>query len=124
MKQIYQGRLLKEVEKARDMAVIVEGKRDAEALRELGFNNITVLHREGISIYSVIDEIAESRPDSDVAILTDMDSKGKQYHDLLKRELAMRGIRVNDNLRKELIKERISHVEGLATFLKNRGLAL
>ena len=109
---------MKEIEKAKEIAAIVEGKNDALALREIGFRNVIVLHREGISLYSVIDNIQEK----ECAILTDVDGKGRMYHKLLKRELPLRGIRVNDNLRKEMIKEKISHVEGLATFMKSHNL--
>lgn len=109
---------MKEIEKAKEISVIVEGKNDALALKEIGFKRVIILHREGVPIYSVIDEIKEK----ECVILTDIDRKGGEYSKLLRSELLLRGIRINDSLRREMAREKISHVEGLATFMKNHAL--
>lgn len=112
-------KLLKEIERAKSIPVIiVEGKKDKLALEQLGFKNIVVLHHDGISLYSVLDKI-QGREYKECAILTDFDRKGRQYYSILKKELVKRGIKVNDRFRNALLREKISHIEGLATFLRN-----
>lgn len=109
--------LIKEIEKARDIPIIiVEGKKDKQALEELDFNNVIVLHSGGKAIYSILDEIKGR----ECAILTDIDKKGREYYSTLKKELVKKGIKINDRFRKFLQREKISHIEGLATFVKHK----
>jgi len=106
--------LLKALERAKSLpAVIVEGKKDFSAMAHLGFDNLVVLHKEGVSMHSVFDRIKGK----ECAILTDMDKKGNQYYDLLRKELGREGIKVNNELRRAILANRISHIEGLATFV-------
>ena len=113
--------LLNEIQKAvdRNSVVIVEGVKDKDALEQLGFQNIIVLH--GRAFYKKIEEIVimAKKFGKEVIILTDLDRKGKQFYTAIKKELAREGIKVNDKLRELLFKEKISHIEGLATFVKN-----
>lgn len=111
--------LLREIEKSKTLPlVIVEGKKDKTALESLGFKNILVLHHDGTSLFSILDQI-EEKGCKECAILTDFDRKGRQYYNILKKELVKRGIKVNDRFRNALMKKKISHIEGLDTFLKN-----
>jgi len=111
--------LLNEIKKAieSNALIIVEGKKDKVALEKLGFENIFVLH--GKPFYKAIEEI-EGKKIKKCIILTDLDKKGKQLYYVFKRALVRRGIRVIDKLRKTMLREKISHTEGLTTFIQNR----
>jgi len=128
------------------LLIIVEGKNDKKALEKLGFKNIIVLH--GRPLYSKIDEIIsktkklkelkdliaskrsmelgelrgseELRSLGECIILIDFDKKGKEFYYRLKKELVKMGVIINDGLRKAILKERVSHIEGLATFIENK----
>ncbi len=112
--------LIEEINRAKESSslVIVEDKKDKAALKELGFNNIFIL--SGKPLYSKLDKISEIiNKKRECIILTDFDKKGKQFYYLIKKNLVRKGIKVNDRLRIALIKEKISHVEGLATFIQH-----
>lgn len=107
--------LLQELEKAKTVPfIIVEGKKDKDVLQELGFNNVVLLHENGNPLYAVLDKIKE-----ECVILTDFDKKGKEYYATLKKELLKRGIKVNDRFRRVLLRERISHIEGITAIMSS-----
>jgi len=110
--------LLIEIKKAIDksLLIIVEGRKDKSALEALGFlpENIFTINVRG-SINEFIEKMAEKRKET--IILTDFDRTGKKLYYQIKKELVRQGIRVNDSLRLAVMKQRISHIEGLATFL-------
>lgn len=111
--------LLREIDKVKDRGaiVIVEGIKDKGALEELGFKNIVVF--QGKPRYKKYEEITDlaKRLKAEAVILTDLDRKGRQLYGIIKKELSNHGVKVNDSLRRALLKEKISHVEGLATFV-------
>jgi 5S rRNA maturation endonuclease (ribonuclease M5) len=84
-------------EKEKDSLVVVEGKRDAEAIKKLGFYKIVTLNKP---LYEVAEGINEKR----VLLLTDLDKKGKQIYAKLKKDLDKRGISIDNNLRNLLFK--------------------
>ena len=99
--------------------VIVEGKRDAVALRTLGLmGEIITLHR-GSGLYDFCEEISE-RYDK-VIILLDWDSKGES----LTRELNshLKGLWEEFSAFRELLKilcqKDIKDIEGIPKLLKN-----
>jgi len=113
-------KLLKELYKAQDYLVVVEGKKDKAALEKLGFFNVFVINETGRSLGENIEEIQGLCGKKDrVCILTDFDKKGKQLYLLLKSKLNEIGVRMDNSLRGFLLKERISHIEGLSKYLKN-----
>lgn len=111
--------LKKELEKAKDLLLIVEGKKDFLSLKKLGFKNIFVINETGKSIYEKIEEIELLAGKNKICILTDFDKKGKQLYLLLKSELGKRKVRLDNTLRGILLKLDISHIEGLSNFIKN-----
>ena len=112
--------LLKDIEKAKDYLIIVEGKKDKFSLQALGFENIFVINETGKSLYEKIEQIQQLCEKKDKAcILTDFDKKGKQLYLLLKTKLQEIGVRMDNTLRGVLLKERISHIEGLSHYIKN-----
>lgn len=112
---------LKELDKAKEYLIIVEGKKDKAALEHLGFQNIFVIHETGKSFGEKIEQIQElcGRKDK-VCILTDFDKKGKQLYLLLKSKLQEAGVRLDNSLRGVLLKQKISHIEGLSHFMKKK----
>jgi len=111
---------LKDIEKAKDYLIIVEGKKDKSSLQALGFENIFVINETGKSLPEKIEQIQQlCDKKTKVCILTDFDKKGKQLYLLLKSKLQEIGVRMDSTLRGVLLKERISHIEGLANYIKN-----
>ena len=97
--------------------VIVEGEKDRKALQNLGIKNIFVINEHGKSFYEKIERIAEKIKEA--MILTDLDTEGKKLYSIIKRSFSNNGVRINDKIRDLLIKLKISHVEGLSTFIDN-----
>lgn len=115
-----QQEFFKQIEKAKEHIIIVEGKKDKYALQQLGFDKIFVLNETGKSLYEKIEEIQALCEKKDkVCILTDFDKKGKKLYLLLKSKLAESGVRLDNTLRGFLLKEKISHIEGLFHFVEN-----
>ena len=98
--------------------VIVEGKRDAVALRKLGLmGDIITLHR-GVSLYDFCEEISEHY--EKVVILLDWDSKGESLSKQLNRHL--KGLWEEFSAFRELFKilcqKDIKDIEGIPKLLK------
>ena len=114
-------RFEKELEKAKKHIMIVEGKKDKSALQQLGFKRIFVIHETGQSIPEKIEHLMELCEKRDkICILTDFDKKGKQLYLLLKSKLQELGVRLDNSLRGILLKEKISHIEGLSKYIRNQ----
>lgn len=113
--------LLEEIEKAKsnNSLIVVEGKKDKIALWELGLKNIFVLNETGKSIYEKIEEISDNK-NSEIILLTDADKEGRKIYDLLKGKLAQMNVKMNNKMRDLMIKLKISHAEGLDSFIANQ----
>lgn len=72
-------------ERNRDIPVIVEGKRDAMALREIGLVGEIITLHNGQGIYDFCEEISEKF--HRVVILLDWDEKGEELNKTLCRLL-------------------------------------
>lgn len=72
-------------ERNKDIPVIVEGKRDALALRELGLRGEILMLHNGQSIYDFCEEISDKF--HRVIILLDWDEKGESLNKALCRHL-------------------------------------
>ncbi len=110
--------LQKTLDRAKSYWIVVEGKRDAIVLRELGFEKVFQINQTGKSIYELIEELVELSGKDKICILTDFDKAGRKLYKFLKRELSMRGARLDSTLRDELLKAGLSHIEGLRSFLE------
>lgn len=99
------------IKKYEDVLVIVEGKNDKKALTELGFKKVITLNK---ALYQIIESINEKR----VVILTDLDKKGKELYSRLAKDLQMRGVVVDNNLRGLLFKTDLRQIEGLGSYLE------
>ena len=116
MKQEYIEQIREEIKKIkeRDLLIIVEGKKDKQAIEKLGITKIEVLSKT--PIYKVIETVAEKA--KEVVILTDMDKKGKELYHRLLVGLQKHGLKINNKLRELLFRAKVSHVEGLGTILE------
>lgn len=118
--------ILEEIERIRreNVLVIVEGKHDRQALNRLGISNVYEINQDQVSLFSRIEAILkklEEKPrEKRVAIiLTDLDRKGKQLFKIIFSKLQENGVKVSNHLRTCLFDEKISHIEGLASFVEN-----
>nr|MCK4930509.1 hypothetical protein [Nanoarchaeota archaeon] len=102
------------IDKLKNTPVIVEGKNDEKALKELGFERVITLNK---ALYKVVEEINDKK----VIVLTDLDKKGKQIYGKLKKDLNKRGILVDDKLRNLLFKTKLRQIEGLTHYLEKTG---
>ena len=115
----FNPRLKQEVGKYKDYVIVVEGKKDVSSMKALGFEKVYAIHSTGVSLKERIEQIIEKLEKRDrICILTDLDKKGKQLYFLLKKEFGELGVRLDSSLRGILIKARVSHVEGLYSFMK------
>lgn len=109
--------ILKELRILKDEGtlIIVEGKRDEQALRRLGFTNI-------LSCSTHSDEIArrvKSRANA-CAILTDLDPAGRKLSACLRKSLEEFGVSVDTRLRRALLTSpRIQTIEALDDFFNH-----
>jgi 5S rRNA maturation endonuclease (ribonuclease M5) len=99
------------IRKEKSTLVIVEGKKDAAALRAVGSQRIITLNKP---LYEVAESISEKR----VILLTDLDQEGKKIYSKLKKELDRHGVVVDDTLRDLLFKTDLRQIEGLTHYLK------
>lgn len=103
----------------RDVPIIVEGRRDVRALRELGFQGEIITLNSGKGLYEFSEEILEQF--SSVVLLLDWDNKG----DTLFRQLSsnLSGLwesyaHIRESLRLQCQKE-IKDIESLPSLLYN-----
>jgi len=91
--------------------IIVEGKNDKLALEKLNIKNIITLSKK--PLFKIIEETANQ--DKEVAILTDLDKKGKELYGKLNSGLQRFGVRVDNKFRNFLFKKtKIRQIEGLS----------
>lgn len=97
--------------------IIVEGKKDKNALEKLGVKNVISISRK--PIYAFVEGVHAK----EVIILTDLDKEGKKLYHTLKHNLQKRGIEVDNYFREYLFKNsRITQMEGLAHYLEKKKL--
>jgi 5S rRNA maturation endonuclease (ribonuclease M5) len=91
--------------------VIVEGKKDKKALREIGvINSIETL--EGKPLYKVTEDIAKHKY---IIILTDLDKEGKKLYGRLSSYLQHQGCEIDNKFREFLLKKtKIRQIEGIS----------
>ena len=98
--------------------VVVEGKRDAAALRKLGLEGeIIELHR-GIGMYEFCEKLAEQFPK--IVLLMDWDDKGEQIHGTLAANLGghFEGYSPFRGMLKDLCQKDIKDIEGIPRLLE------
>jgi len=106
------------LEKLQDDArlVVVEGRKDKEALERLGVQRVVTVAQK--PLYRVVESMMNEK---EVIILTDFDAEGKRWYGRLFRSLQRVGVKVDNSYRLFLMREtRLSHVEGLARYAARR----
>lgn len=100
---------------SRKTCIVVEGKRDRDALEKLRFKNIITI--SGKSDENLIDAIRMRTP-TRVAILTDFDREGGKKHKELKRLFEKEGIKTDfafrDNFKRTFKVSKIEEVSSVA----------
>ena len=108
------------LERYKDCSVIVEGKRDAAALRTLGLQRVYILNEHQGALRERIERIATRLTSKEpVCVLTDNDAEGRKLIAQILPILHELGIPTDQAFRRAVHKAGLSHIEGLATFLKN-----
>ncbi|HIH00738.1 TPA: toprim domain-containing protein [Thermoplasmata archaeon] len=116
-------RILKVIEEldelSEEMPVIVEGRRDVEALRLLGINGEVVTLGKGVPLFAFCENISREWPST--VVLTDWDRKGGQLARRLKEAFEANGVKVNDSIRMALVilaKKEIKDIESLPSLVR------
>ncbi len=91
-----------------DSVVIVEGKRDKDAVQLMGCRRVLTLQKK--ALFEVVEAVTEDT----VVILTDFDKEGRKVHKELSRMFSQRGVYVDDTVRKLLEREGVMHMEHLS----------
>jgi 5S rRNA maturation endonuclease (ribonuclease M5) len=104
-------------------AVIVEGKRDEEALRSAGLRSTVVqFSSSGLPAFAFIEEIVAGYRGSTVLVLLDFDREGDELAERLSQELEEGGVLVQRMIRREiakvLIREGILRIEEISMLRK------
>ena len=108
-----------------NLPIVVEGKRDTIALRNLEITNPIIELNDGTSVLTTIERIFQnSGPSTEFIIMTDWDKTGNK----LAKQLILYGessdLKPNDELRRKLSRftdKEISCVEELSTFAHSLG---
>ena len=108
-------------EATKSTLIVVEGRNDIEALKELAIQgNIISVKTAGRSFLDVLTEIEEQNV-SKVVLLLDFDRRGREWTKRLKQRLEEKRIKVDIsfwNKLRALVRHDIKDVEGLPTYLK------
>ena len=109
-------------ESARGTLILVEGKKDVEALRNLGVEGpVLMVKTGGKSFLDVISELEKTEV-SEVVLLLDFDRRGRQGTNRLRHSLESSGIKVNLEFWRALagsVGKDLQCVEGLTGYLEN-----
>ena len=101
--------------RASDEFIIVEGKKDKEALEKQGITNIQILNKK--PLYQLVEDLSSER--KNVVILTDLDRKGRELYGKLNNGLKKHGVKVNDKPRNFLFKRtKLRQIEGLTSYMQ------
>ncbi len=112
-------KLRNEIERYRNYIIIVEGKKDVDALKAFGFENVHAIHQNSVPLRERVEQIMAfvGRKDR-VCILTDFDRRGKILYEKIKPIFQELGAHLDSSFRGILLKARISHIEGISGFME------
>jgi 5S rRNA maturation endonuclease (ribonuclease M5) len=101
--------------------VIVEGRKDEQALKSLGVTGKMVFAKKGLkTIIDVISEIEDKCP-KEVILMLDFDREGRELTEKLRNHMEKAGIKANIHYwikLSSLTGREVKDVEGLATYMK------
>ncbi len=97
--------------------IIVEGKKDKEALEKLCLINIVTLSKK--PIFHVIEDVAEKTKEA--VILVDLDKEGKKLFGKLNSGLQYHGVKVDNKFREFLFKKtKLRQIEGILSYINKQ----
>jgi dTMP kinase len=105
-------------ERPEDVVVLVEGRKDRQALTCLGVGGDIVQVQDARGIFGVAEALAHQGRDA--IILTDWDRKGGHLAELLRNALRANGVKYDDTIRARLSllgKKEIKDIESLPSFI-------
>jgi 5S rRNA maturation endonuclease (ribonuclease M5) len=108
--------LLKETNK--DVPVLVEGKKDAAALKSLGFGGEIITFHRGMDIYDFSEEVAEKY--EKIILLMDWDAHGEHLMHALEEELSghYEEFAQFREILKLICRKEIKDIEGIPSLLR------
>lgn len=108
-------------ESAKGTPIVVEGKKDVEALRKLGIEGKIVSAKTGgKSFLDLVSEIEKANAEKTILLL-DFDRRGKELTKKLKQHMDKTGIKLDINFWLELLallSTEVKDVEGLASYME------
>jgi len=108
-------------ESSEGTAIIVEGKKDVESLRQLGIEGPIISAKTGgKSRTDLICDVEESGV-SEVILLFDFDRRGREWTGTVKRRLESAGVKADLTFWKELLRfagRELKDVEGLTAYMQ------
>ncbi|MEW5747334.1 MAG: toprim domain-containing protein [Candidatus Thermoplasmatota archaeon] len=102
-----------------DTPIIVEGLKDASALRRLGVRRNVVTLGKGLTVFAFCERLSERH--GRAVVMTDWDRKGGKLARMLKEGLEANGARADTDLRARLVllvKKDIKDIEGLPAYVE------
>lgn len=105
-------------ERPEGTVILVEGRKDRQALAVLDIEGEIVQVQDARGIFGVAEELA--RKGQEAIVLTDWDRKGGQLAELLRHALKANGVRYDDTIRARMSalgKKEIKDIESLPAFL-------
>lgn len=103
-----------------EIPILVEGSKDRETLRTLGFQGDLIQVHSGESIFNFCEQLA--RDYDEVIVLMDWDRTGGRLFELLEEGLEANQVAYDRSYRRELARttrKEISDVESLDTYIRN-----
>lgn len=99
--------------------IIVEGRNDEQALRELSMEG--PIHQVPCGGNTTLNSLEDLPDYEEVIILTDFDRTGEELADFCEKQLEKLGVSVLSRLRNRLrscVRKPVKDIEGMATFLR------
>lgn len=104
----------------RGAAIIVEGKKDERALRELGV--LGPIYRIPSGGRTPLNSLLDLSEHEETIILTDFDQTGEDLAVFCRRQLERFGVKVLNHLRNKLrryVRKAVKDIEGIVSFLQS-----
>ena len=115
----FNPKLQSDIQKYIDYMIIVEGKKQENFLRSLGFEFVFSIYESGVSLNERLIELKKILPKrKKVCILTDLDKRGKKLYFQLKELCKENGIKTDSTLRGILLVGNLGSISKLDEFMK------
>ncbi|OYT41312.1 topoisomerase [Candidatus Pacearchaeota archaeon ex4484_26] len=112
---------ISELRHEQNKPIIVEGKKDQEALAKFGIKSEPI-HKTNRALNEVVDSLSKKK---ECILLVDLDKAGRKFNTKMKNDLQHMGVKVNSRYRNFLLaKTRLRFIEGLDTYIKNLQLQI